>query len=99
MPRVAVENPVMNPHAREGLPADLPRPQIVQPWWFGDPFFKATGFYLRGLPPLVPTNKLGEVDLTLPQFGEMHCAANCSDGCRAMGDDEWRTAHFPRPVQ
>ena len=31
---------------------------------------------------------LGEVDLTLPQFGEMHCAANCSDGCRAMGDDE-----------
>lgn len=58
VPRVAVENPVMNPHARERLPADLPRPQIVQPWWFGDPFFKATGFYLRGLPPLVPTNKL-----------------------------------------
>ena len=23
-----------------------------------EPFFKATGFYLRGLPPLVPTNKL-----------------------------------------
>ncbi len=58
IPRVAVENPVMHRHARERLPADLPRPQIVQPWWFGEPFFKATGFYLRGLPPLVTTNKL-----------------------------------------
>lgn len=56
--RIAIENPVMHRHARERMPADLPRPQIVQPWWFGDPFFKATGFYLRGLPPLVATNKL-----------------------------------------
>ena len=35
------------------MPADLPRPQIVQPWWFGERACKATGFYLRGLPPLV----------------------------------------------
>ena len=56
--RVAVENPVMHRHARERLPADLPAPQIVQPWWFGDPAKKATGFYLRGLPKLVPTNRL-----------------------------------------
>ncbi|SDG09552.1 hypothetical protein, partial [Rhodobacter capsulatus] len=46
--RVAIENPVMHKHARARLPADLPRPQIVQPWWFGDPAFKATGWYLRG---------------------------------------------------
>ncbi len=58
IPRVAVENPIMHRHARERLPADLPRPQIVQPWWFGDPYFKATGFYLRGLPPLTPTDLL-----------------------------------------
>ncbi|WP_444460433.1 hypothetical protein [Rhodobacter capsulatus] len=56
--RVAIENPVMHKHARARLPADLPRPQIVQPWWFGDPAFKATGWYLRGLPALVPTNRL-----------------------------------------
>lgn len=56
--RVAVENPVMHRHAKALLPASLPRPQIVQPWWFGDPFFKATGFYLRGLPKLLPTNRL-----------------------------------------
>lgn len=56
--RVAVENPVMHRHARERMPADLPRPQIVQPWWFGDPAKKATGFYLRGLPKLIPTSRL-----------------------------------------
>lgn len=56
--RVAVENPVMHKHAKALLPADLPKPQIVQPWWFGEPYFKATGFYLRGLPQLVPTDRL-----------------------------------------
>lgn len=56
--RVALENPIMHRHARERMPADLPKPQIVQPWWFGEPFFKATGFYLRGLPRLAATNKL-----------------------------------------
>jgi hypothetical protein len=58
IPRIAIENPVMHRHARALLPADLPKPQIVQPWWFGEPFFKATGFYLRGLAPLTATNRL-----------------------------------------
>lgn len=56
--RVAIENPVMHRHARERLPRDIPRPQIVQPWWFGEPFFKATGLYLRKLAPLDPTQRL-----------------------------------------
>lgn len=56
--RVAMENPVMHTHARARMPADLPAPQIVQPHWFGDPTFKATGWYLRGLPPLRPTAPL-----------------------------------------
>lgn len=55
--RVAVENPVMHRYARERL-SFLPKPQIVQPWWFGAPFFKATGFYLRELPRLEATNRL-----------------------------------------
>ncbi|ANB32739.1 hypothetical protein M2324_001658 [Rhodovulum sulfidophilum] len=58
IPRVAVENPVMHRHGRARLPADLPKPQIVQPWWFGEPVFKATGLYLRGLAPLNATNRL-----------------------------------------
>jgi len=56
--RVAAENPIMHKHARERMPADLPKPQIVQPWWFGEEAFKATGFYLRGLPELAATNRL-----------------------------------------
>ncbi|MGO4854899.1 hypothetical protein [Phaeovulum sp. W22_SRMD_FR3] len=58
IPRIAIENPVMHRHARALLPTDLPKPQIVQPWWFGEPYFKATGFYLRGLAPLTATNRL-----------------------------------------
>jgi hypothetical protein len=52
----AIENPVMHCHARELIQPGSR--QIVQPWWFGDPFFKATGFELIGLPRLVATNKL-----------------------------------------
>jgi hypothetical protein len=58
IPRVSVENPIMHRHARERMPLDLPKPQIVQPWQFGEPYFKATCFYLRGLPGLTPTNVL-----------------------------------------
>lgn len=55
--RVAVENPIMHRHAKERIPG-LIKPQIIQPWWFGEPAFKATGLYLRGLPPLVATDRL-----------------------------------------
>lgn len=56
--RIVVENPIMHGHALALLPSDLPKPQIVQPWWFGDKAFKGTGFYLKNLPPLIPSNKL-----------------------------------------
>lgn len=49
--RVAVENPV-------GRLASLWRKpdQIVQPWWFGDPYTKTTCLWLKNLPLLTPTN-------------------------------------------
>jgi hypothetical protein len=52
--RVAVENPVMHSHglALVGRPAS----QFVQPWMFGHGEVKATGLWLRGLPPLVSTH-------------------------------------------
>lgn len=56
--RVAIENPEMNDLARDRMPPDLPAPQIVQPHWFGEPAYKATGWYLRGLPELHPTAQL-----------------------------------------
>jgi hypothetical protein len=58
--RIAIENPEMHDLARERMPPDVPKPQIVHPFWFGDPEYKATGWYLRGLAPLVETNRLPE---------------------------------------
>ena len=52
----AIENPVMHCHAKELIKPGYR--QIVQPWWFGDKAFKATGFELIGLENLKPTNKL-----------------------------------------
>jgi hypothetical protein len=56
--RVCVENPIMHRHAKALIRNYAPPSQTVQPWWFGDPAFKATSLFLRGLPLLVPTNKL-----------------------------------------
>lgn len=58
--RVAIENPMMNDLARDRMPPDLPAPQMVQPFWFGHRAYKGTGWYLRGLPRLVPTKILAE---------------------------------------
>lgn len=60
IPRVAIENPEMHDIARAQMPVDLPRPQMVQPHWFGHPEYKGTGLYLRGLPALTPTDPLPE---------------------------------------
>lgn len=54
--RKAIENPVMH---REAIRlTGRGKTQFVQPWWFGDPFFKATGFELLNLPELVSTKRL-----------------------------------------
>jgi hypothetical protein len=64
----AIENPVMHKHAIERL-GGVER-QVVQPWWFGEEAFKATGFELHGLPKLVATNRL----VPPPQGTEEHKA-------------------------
>jgi hypothetical protein len=56
IPCRAIENPVMHRHAIKATGRGTV--QFVQPWWFGDPFFKATGLELIGLPPLVATQRL-----------------------------------------
>ncbi|WWT39634.1 hypothetical protein [Microcystis phage Mel-JY03] len=83
--RVAVENPVMHKHAKARMPANLPAPQIVQPWWFGEPFFKATGFYLRGLPHLRPTRQL-----TPPKAGTDAHKAWSAVHRASPGPDRWK---------
>lgn len=51
---IAVENPIgaINSHIRKP-------DQIVQPWQFGHAATKATCLWLKGLPELTPTNKIG----------------------------------------
>lgn len=49
--RIAIENPIgcMSTYYRKP-------DQIVHPYMFGDPARKATGFWLKNIPKLVPTN-------------------------------------------
>ena len=53
IPMIAVENPIMHKYAREivGRGHD----QVIQPWQHGHGETKATCFWLKGLPKLVPT--------------------------------------------
>lgn len=58
---IAVENP------RPLRVVGLPKPsQVIQPYQFGEPFSKATCFWLKNLPPLVPTEILSEYQPFLP---------------------------------
>ena len=50
-PRIAVENPV--PGRIHELP---PYTQIIEPYWFGEPWKKRTCLWLKNLPLLVPTD-------------------------------------------
>lgn len=52
IPQICIENPVGVLNSRLD---ELPKPQYVQPWQFGDPFQKKTGLWLKNLPPLEPT--------------------------------------------
>ena len=57
--RIALENPVSCISTRIRKPD-----QIIQPWWFGDDASKKTCLWLKGLPPLVETNRLPGDDRT-----------------------------------
>lgn len=52
---VAVENPVPMKIV------NLPKPSCyVQPFWYGHPYSKKTLFWLRGLPPLMPSRVIAD---------------------------------------
>lgn len=52
VPRVAIENP--QPHLLASQLIGAPT-QYVDPYLFGDPWMKRTGWWLRGVQPLYPT--------------------------------------------
>lgn len=90
IPLKAIENPVMHCHARE-LIEPIKR-QVVQPWWFGDPFFKATGWELIGLPKLVATNKLTPPKKDTPEHKAWSAVHMASPGPNRAKD---RSRAFP----
>ncbi|SIQ02386.1 hypothetical protein [Marinobacterium stanieri] len=51
--RVVVENPIPHKYAVERLSRNYD--QLIQPWQFGHGETKATCLWLKGLPPLMPT--------------------------------------------
>lgn len=52
IPKIALENPI------GCISTNVRRPdQTVQPWMFGEDASKATCFWLKNLPPLVPTSR------------------------------------------
>lgn len=51
IPRIALENPVSIISTVFGEPT-----QVVNPYWFGEPYPKRTCLWLKNLPPLVPTD-------------------------------------------
>lgn len=53
-PRVAVENPIPHKYAAGWIRE--PYSQTIQPWQFGHGETKATCLWLKGLPPLAPTD-------------------------------------------
>jgi hypothetical protein len=67
IPRVAIENPRMNPYAVKVIGRN--RDQSVQPYQFGHLETKEIGLWLRGLPPLVTTEDVKAATMALP-YGE-----------------------------
>jgi hypothetical protein len=85
IPRIAVENPIMHKYAKERIVNYEPPAQTVQPWWFGEPAFKGTSFFLRGLPKLVSTNRLEPPKAGTPEhrkWSHVHMAS--------PGPDRWK---------
>lgn len=83
IPKKCIENPIMHKHARERITPGSR--QVVQPWWFGEEMFKATGLELIGLPELIETNRL-----TPPEKGtEEHKAWSWVHRC-PPGPNRWK---------
>lgn len=89
IPHVAVENPVMHRYAAKII--GQRQAQVIQPWMFGHPETKATGLWLRNLPPLEPTDNVKAEMEALPQHvrSRVHYAS--------PGPDRWKERSITLP--
>jgi len=78
--RICIENPISIISSRIRKPD-----QIIQPHMFGHPEFKATCLWLKGLPPLAPTNQLD-----VPQKGTAEWKAWNRVHRASPGPDRWK---------
>lgn len=85
--RIALENPIGCISTRIRKPD-----QTIQPWQFGHPESKATCLWLKGLPPLVPTNIL-----PLPESGRWANQTPSGQNKLPPSADRWkiRSATYP----
>ena len=90
VPRLAIENPV------GCISTQIRRPdQIIQPWQYGDDASKTTCLWLRGLPPLVPTESV------LPRMvdGRPRWANQTDSGQNRLGPSPTRWRERSRTYQ
>ncbi len=78
MPKKAIENPIMHKYARQLIQPK--KRQIVQPHFFGDKAFKATGFELYGLPELKRTHFMELPKLGTPEHKQWSAIHRASPG-------------------
>jgi len=89
-PRIAIENPV-------GIMSTVWRKpdQIIQPWMFGHGETKATCLWLKGLPPLVPTNivegRVGRVWREPPSPDRARIRSKTFPGIAKAMAEQWGT--------
>lgn len=90
IPMKCIENPRFHRYARELIgPTNR---QVVQPHWFGDRTFKATGFELIGLPPLEPTDKLDPPKPGTQEHKDWSWVHRCPPG-----PDRWKIRSTTQP--
>ena len=91
IPRIALENPV------SVISSKIRKPdQIVQPWQFGHGEVKATCWWLKGLPPLVPTHivdgRVARVHREPPSPDRWKARSRTYPGMAAAMADQWGAA-------
>lgn len=91
--RIAIENPVMHRHAKARIVGYAEPAQSVQPWQFGHGETKRTCFWLKGLPPLAPTDivdgRLARVHRMPPGPDRWRERSRFYPGIAAAMADQW----------
>lgn len=91
--RIAIENPVMHRHAKARIANYVEFAQSVQPWQFGHGETKRTCFWLKNLPPLVPTHivegRTARVHLAPPSPDRWKERSRFFSGIASAMADQW----------